>query len=245
MRPSSDSPAKAGVQIQAEPDDGDLRGPGFRREDRTLGEALSPAGFVEALGLPVSDDQLADLDRFRTMMVERNAVMNLIGPATEASFWSRHALDSAQLLHHAQEARTWADLGAGAGFPGVVLAILLKGRAGAKVWLIDSLAKRCRFLDEVVAALDLPAEVVNARAETLDVDVEVVTARACAPLEKLLGFAEPYFRRGATGLFLKGEGAADELQAARKTWRFDAELRPSLSDPRGRVVALRSLKRAR
>jgi 16S rRNA (guanine527-N7)-methyltransferase len=206
---------------------------------------MDAAGFVAALGVPVADDQLAELDRFRAMVVERNAVMNLIGPATEAAFWSRHALDSAQLLRHAPEARTWADLGAGAGFPGVVLAVLLKGRPGANVLLIDSLAKRCRFLDEVVAALDLPAEVVNARAETLDVAVEVVTARACAPLGKLLGFAEPWFRRGATGLFLKGEGAVDEVRAARKSWSFEAELHPSLSDPRGRVVTVRSLKRAR
>lgn len=207
--------------------------------------AMTPAGFVAALELPVPDDRLAELDRFRAMVVERNAVMNLIGPATEATFWSRHALDSAQLLRHAPDAVAWADLGAGAGFPGVVLAVLLKGRPGAKVWLVDSLAKRCRFLEEAVAALDLPAEVVNARAETLALAVQVVTARACAPMDRLLGFAQPCFERGAAGLFLKGESAAEELQAARKSWSFEAELRPSLSDPRGRVVSIRSLKRAR
>lgn len=208
------------------------------------GGEMDAAGFVAALGAPVTDRQVADLDRFRTMVVERNAVMNLIGPATEKAFWNRHALDSAQLLLHAPEARTWADLGAGAGFPGVVLAILLKETPGAKVWLIDSLAKRCRFLEEAATALDLPAEVVNARAEALDLTVDVVTARACAPTERLLGFAEPYLRRGAQGLFLKGESAEDELRAARKSWRFDARLHPSLSDPRGRVVVLRSVTRA-
>lgn len=223
------------------PASGEPRSPVFALK----GEEMDAAGFVAALDLPITDEQLADLDRFRAMVVERNAVMNLIGPATEAAFWSRHALDSAQLLRHAPEAQTWADLGAGAGFPGVVLAILLKDRPKARVLLIDSLAKRCRFLDEAVGALALPAEVINARAETVQASVEVVTARACAPMEKLLGFAQPFFRRGATGLFLKGESAAAELQAARKSWSFDAELRPSLSDPRGRVVALRSLKRAR
>lgn len=206
---------------------------------------MDAAGFADTLDLPVTEEQLADLDRFREMVIERNAVMNLVGPATEAAFWSRHALDSAQLLRHAPDARSWADLGAGAGFPGVVLAVLLKGRPGAKVLLIDSLAKRCRFLDEVVAALELPAEVIAARAETVQASVEVVTARACAPMEKLLGFAEPFLRRGAAGLFLKGESVADELRAARKSWSFEAELRPSLSDPRGRVVSIRSLKRAR
>lgn len=214
-----------------------------RRESSDAAAHMDAAGFVHALGLAVTDDQLRDLERFRKLVLERNAVMNLIGPATEGAFWSRHVLDSAQLLRHAPSAEAWADLGAGAGFPGVVLAILLKGRPGARVWLIDSLAKRCRFLDEAAAAFDLPTEVVNARAESLNLTVDVVTARACAPMDRLLGFAEPYLRRGATGLFLKGEGAADELRAAQLRWTFEAQLHPSLSDPRGRVVALRSLAR--
>jgi 16S rRNA (guanine527-N7)-methyltransferase len=192
-----------------------------------------------------SAEAMADLERFRLMVEETNAVMNLVGPSTVPQFWSRHALDSAQLLPLAPEALTWADLGAGAGFPGVVLAILLKGREGARVHLIDSLTKRCRFLERVVEALDLPAQVHDARAEDLRLKVDVVTARACAPMTKLFGFAQPYFIQGAQGLFLKGESVADELQDARKTWTFDAELLASSSDPRGRVVRIRRLYRAR
>jgi 16S rRNA (guanine527-N7)-methyltransferase len=192
-----------------------------------------------------TEAQLADLERFRAMVEETNAVMNLVGPRTLPEFWSRHVLDSAQLLKIAPDALTWADLGAGAGFPGVVLAILLKGRPGAQVELVDSLTKRCRFLQSVVDALDLPAVVHNARAESLTLKVEVVTARACAPLTKLLGFSRPYFRLGALGLFLKGEAAEDELIEARKSWKLDADLLPSLSDPRGRVVRIRRLDRAR
>jgi 16S rRNA (guanine527-N7)-methyltransferase len=188
---------------------------------------------------------MADLERFGALVAERNEVMNLVGPATLPQFWTRHALDSAQLLKLAPEARVWADLGAGAGFPGVVLAVMLKGVEGARVHLVDSLTKRCRFLDEVVAALDLPAEVHCARAETLELTVDVVTARACAPMEKLLGFARPYFARGALGLFLKGESVAAELRDAAKSWSFEAELLPSLSDPRGRVVRIRRLSRVR
>src|SRR5690606_2029214 len=109
------------------------------------------------------------------------------------------------------------------------------GRADARVWLIDSLAKRCRFLDRVVQALDLPAEVVNARAETLALNVEVVTARACAPMDRLLDFAAPYMARGAQGLFLKGERAETELAEARRRHGFQARLSPSISDPRGRI----------
>ena len=201
---------------------------------------MDAQGFQAATG--ASDAALADLERYRQMLEEGNAVMNLVGPATLPDFWSRHALDSAQLRDHAPDARTWADLGAGAGLPGVVLAILLKGVEGARVWLIDSQTKRCRFLQQVVDALALPAEVIDARAETLKIKADVVTARACAPMDRLLDFADPYLKRGALGLFLKGEQAEAELaEARRRRPRLDADLLPSVSDPRGRIVRIRSL----
>lgn len=186
-------------------------------------------------------EQMADLQTFLDRLTEANAVMNLVGPDSIPDFWNRHALDSAQLLDHAPDALTWADLGAGAGFPGVVLAILLKDRADARVWLIDSLGKRCRFLETVVAELSLPAAVVHARAETQTLRVDVVTARAVAPMDKLLGYAQPYMARGALGLFLKGEKAETELQTAWASWKFEADLSVSRSDPRGRIVTVRSL----
>ena len=205
--------------------------------------SYGPEAFARDAG--ASPEAMADLERFRAMVEETNAVMNLVGPQTLPQFWSRHALDSAQLLKFEPEALTWADLGAGAGFPGVVLAILLKGREGARVHLVDSLTKRCRFLNSAVEALELPAEVHDARAEDLKLKVEVVTARACAPMIRLFGYAQPYFKLGAKGLFLKGESVDGELQEARKSWTFDADLTPSLSDPRGRVVRIRRLQRAR
>ncbi|MFN7111982.1 MAG: 16S rRNA (guanine(527)-N(7))-methyltransferase RsmG [Brevundimonas sp.] len=189
--------------------------------------------------------QMANLEDFRIRLGEANSVMNLVGPDSLPDFWNRHAWDSAQLLAHAPEALTWADLGAGAGFPGVVLAILLKDRIGAHVWLIDSLGKRCRFLQEIVDAMKLPATVINGRAEEQTVKCDIVTARAVAPMERLLGYAQPYFQRGAQGLFLKGEKAESELIEARKSWHLEAELAPSQSDPRGRIVTVRSVRRAR
>ena len=191
-----------------------------------------------------SDAALADLDRYRLMLEEGNEVMNLVGPASLPDFWNRHALDSAQLLALAPNARIWADLGAGAGLPGVVLAILLKGVDGGKVWLIDSQTKRCRFLETVVSSLSLPADVVNARAETLSIKADVVTARACAPLDKLLDFAKPYRAKGAEALFLKGEKAEEEIVEARRRHRFDVDVLPSRSDPRGRILRIRSSQRA-
>ena len=187
--------------------------------------------------------QMADLGILIERLTAANAVMNLVGPDTIPDVWNRHIFDSAQLLDLVPEARTWADLGAGAGFPGLVLAILLKDRADSHVWLVDSLGKRCRFLQEVVDALSLRATVVNGRAEDQRIKVDVVTARALAPMDRLLGYAQPYLQRGAQGLFLKGEKAEVELIEARKVWQFDSSLSVSRSDPRGRIVSVRSLRR--
>lgn len=203
----------------------------------------SAAAFAQATG--ASDEHIADLSRFLEMLAAGNEVMNLVGPATIPDFWNRHAWDSAQLLQLAPEAKLWADLGAGAGFPGLVLAILLKGREGFHVHLVESMAKRCRFLSEVVAELDLPATVHNARAENLKLPVDIVTARACAPLHRLLGYARPYLQAGALGLFLKGQDVAAELEDATKYWDFEADTVPSQSDDRGRIVRVRRLGRAR
>lgn len=189
---------------------------------------------------------MADLARFLEMLREGTERMNLVGPSALESFWPRHAYDSAQLLQVAPSALRWADLGAGAGFPGLVLAILLKDAPGAHVHLVESLSKRCRFLTEVVVALKLPATVHNGRAEEMakPPKVEIVTARACAPMERLLGYAKPFLRAGAKGLFLKGGKVEEEIAEARKSWRFEVALTPSLSDPSGRIVQIERLARA-
>ena len=197
-------------------------------------DVANAVAFAQAVGATPS--QMADLEAYLERLVETNRVMNLVGPSTLEVFWSRHAWDSAQLLPLAPEAKTWADLGAGAGLPGVVLAILLKDTPGAHVHLIDSMTKRCRFLSEVVTALDLPATVHNVRAESLSMTVDVVTARACAPLSKLLGFARPYLARGATGLFLKGQDVEAEMAEAATYGAKGLRIVPSRSDPRGRIV---------
>lgn len=199
--------------------------------------------FARATG--ATPDQMSDLARFLEMLAAGNAVMNLVGPKTLPEFWNRHAWDSAQLLELAPEARTWADLGAGAGFPGLVLAILGKGREGFHVHLVESMAKRCRFLRQVVDELALPATVHNERAENLKLAVDVVTARACAPLSRLLGYARPYLKAGALGLFLKGQDVASDLEEATRSWEFEADIVPSRSDERGRIVRVRRLGRAR
>lgn len=209
----------------------------------TLGDVTDADSFARASG--ATPAQIADLGRFRELLAEWNERMNLVGPATLEVFWNRHAWDSAQLLKLAPEALVWADLGAGAGLPGLVLAILGKGRPGFHIHLVESMAKRCRFLTEVVQELGLPATVHNERAENLQLAVDIVTARACAPLARLLGYARPYLKTGALGLFLKGQDVAAELEEASRSWEFEADTVPSLSDPRGQVVRVRRLGRAR
>ena len=198
--------------------------------------------FQAATG--ASDAQLADIEAYRALLADWNTRMNLVGPSAMADFWGRHAFDSAQLLSLAPEAKVWADLGAGAGFPGLILAILLKNDPDGEVHLVESMAKRCRFLEAVVEALDLPAIVHNVRAESIGLRVDRVTARAFAPMERLLTFAQPYFKLGAVGLFLKGEGVDAELELAAKDWTFQARQFPSRSDPRGRIVEIKRLYRA-
>ncbi|HLY80650.1 MAG TPA: 16S rRNA (guanine(527)-N(7))-methyltransferase RsmG [Caulobacteraceae bacterium] len=201
------------------------------------------ADFAARIG--ASAGQMADLERFQAMLSDWNQRMNLVSAGSLAEFWPRHALDSAQLLQIAPGARTWVDIGAGAGFPGLVLAIRLKGEAGAKVHLVESVAKKCRFLEAVSDALTLPTQVHNDRAENLALKADVVTARAVAPLGRLLGFARPYLAKGAIGLFPKGRGAEAEIADARAAWRFTCNAIPSLSDPDGRILKVEGLTRAR
>ena len=199
------------------------------------------AGFAAATGATAA--QVADLEALRALLADWNQRMNLVSAASLAEFWPRHAFDSAQLKALAPAALTWVDIGAGAGFPGLVIAILQKGTPGAKVWLVESMAKRCRFLAAAVAALGLPAEVVHARAEDLKLKADVVTARAVAPLSRLLGYARPCLARGAVGLFLKGRGVEAEIAEAREAWRFRCQAIPSRSDPDGRILKVEGLAR--
>ena len=206
------------------------------------GEVQDAATFAACSGATAA--QVDDLVRLQALLTDWNTRINLVGAASLAEFWPRHAWDCAQLLQVAPAARTWVDIGAGAGFPGLVLAILLKGAPGAKVHLVESQTKKCRFLAEAVQVLDLQAEVHDARAEDLKLKADVVTARAVAPLVRLLGFARPFLALGATGLFMKGRSADAEIAEARQAWRFRCESIPSRSDPEGRILKVEGLAHA-
>jgi 16S rRNA (guanine527-N7)-methyltransferase len=208
--------------------------------ERPAAAPFDAAAFQAATG--AGPAAMADLETFRARLAEWNERMNLVGPTALEDFWLRHAFDSAQLLDLAPAARRWVDIGSGAGFPGIVLAILLKDRPGAFVHLVESMIKRCRFLDAMAAELRLPATVHNARAEDLGLTADVVVARACAPLVRLFGYARPYLQRGAVGLFMKGQDVASELEAATISWRFKADLIESRSHTEGRIVRVERLQ---
>ncbi len=190
---------------------------------------------------PVSHETLEKFERYAALLKEWNAKFNLVADSTLPQIWRRHFLDSAQLIKYApKDARTFADLGSGAGFPGIVLSLL----GAPKMYLIESTGKKAEFLRTVVSALDINAEVMQVRIEDLkNFGVDVVTARALKPLPELLALAKPLMRKTSMALFLKGQHLDVELTESTKYWRFENETFPSLSDPSGRILAVRGLER--
>ncbi|MDO9126116.1 16S rRNA (guanine(527)-N(7))-methyltransferase RsmG [Parvibaculum sp.] len=193
----------------------------------------------------VSRETLDRLLTYEALLRKWQKSINLVSAATLPELWRRHMLDSAQLAGLAPEsARRWIDLGSGGGFPGLVIAILLRERPGFHMHLVESDQRKCVFLREVARVTDAPVTVHAARIETFAEGVEpadVVSARALAPLDRLFGWAAPLFGPDTIGLFLKGQGVQDELTLARESWIFDAELSPSQSDPQGSVLKVRGL----
>jgi 16S rRNA (guanine527-N7)-methyltransferase len=188
----------------------------------------------------VSRETATRLDQLVGLLRARQQVMNLVAPSTLPNLWVRHVADSLQLLRLAPEARTWIDLGSGGGFPGLVLGCALAEREDTRVHLVESVGKKARFLDEAVAAIGLRATVHAERAEAFVQRwrgfAEAVTARALAPLPRLLDYAAPLIERGAKGIFPKGQAVMAELTEAAKSWKFDAELVQSATDSRSRIV---------
>ncbi len=196
--------------------------------------------------VPVSRETLARLDRFVELLLGWQRHTNLIARSTVPMIWTRHIANSLQLMDLAREARVWADLGSGAGFPGIVIACALAEKEGAEVHLVESIGKKATFLREAIRVTGAPAIVHAVRIEDF-VDkapesVDVVTARALAPLPKLLALAYPLLKRGALGLFPKGQDVASELTEAAKCWKIDDRLIKSRTDEQAQIVVVQSLR---
>lgn len=155
--------------------------------------------------------------------------INLIGPSEAGQVWRRHVYDSLQLAAHIDLSKRTLDLGSGAGFPGLILAALAKEKGG-DVTMIESVGKKCAFLRHVAAQATLPVKVLNQRVENSEgVSADFITARAFAPLPKLLAYAERWLDSGAIGIFPKGRRWQEELTQASDYWTFSHEVIPSQS----------------
>jgi 16S rRNA (guanine527-N7)-methyltransferase len=200
---------------------------------------------LEALGeeLHVSRETLARLAVYLELLRCWQRAINLVSPGTLADPWRRHFLDCAQLAALVPPgAATVVDLGSGAGFPGMVLAIL--GVQGVE--LIESDLRKAQFLREVARATRASVKIHVERIERLaGWPADVITARALAPLPRLLVLADRFITADTVCLFLKGRSGASELTEARVSWHMKAEMRPSLSEPTGMVLQLRGIRRAR
>lgn len=188
---------------------------------------------------------LARLSIYETVLRTWNEHTNLIAPSTLETVWERHFWDSAQLLPLIPlQTKTIVDIGAGAGFPGLVLAALLHGKSDATIQLIDATQKKCRFLTEAAEAMGVTVKIHWGRAETIaSLDADVVTARAVAPLEDLFTLVERHLKPGGLALLLKGARANEELTAARRAWDFAVNGVPSRSDSAGMVLCVTGLRR--
>jgi 16S rRNA (guanine527-N7)-methyltransferase len=183
------------------------------------------------------------LEIYVDMLGRWRKATNLVSEASFAQVWSRHIADSAQLLKFAPKARRWIDIGSGAGFPGLVIALQLASSSGSFVHLVESDRRKCAFLREVARATSAPALVHAVRVESLDAEalgtVDAVTARAFAPLPSLIGSTVAWLSHGATGVFPCGRATAGHMEAIATASGFRMEKFPSLLDPDARVVRIR------
>jgi 16S rRNA (guanine527-N7)-methyltransferase len=205
--------------------------------------AYGPEDFVRDTG--VSRETRDRLAAYADLLARWNRAVNLVGRSTLSDAWRRHLLDSAQLMPllpaaPAGRPRRVADLGSGAGFPGLVLAILGAG----DVHLVESDARKAAFLREAARVTGADVRFHVKRAETLPaLEADVVTARAFAPLADLLGYAAPLMRPGGIGLFPKGRGVEGELTLARKAWNMAVQRVPSRTDPSATILRIEALVR--
>lgn len=201
---------------------------------------MTPEAFAARFDVPRGT--IERLSRYADLLAAWQRTMNLVAPATLPMLWERHFADSAQLARLTDPGLRWLDVGAGAGFPGLVIAAMGHGR----VTLVESIAKKCRFLETVIAELGLDAAVIHGRAEALPpAGADVVTARAVAPLATLFGWTAHHGHARSQWIFPKGRSWHSELAEARKAWDFRCHPVPSLTDSEARIIVASSVRKRR
>ena len=192
----------------------------------------------------VSRETLQRLDIYVSHLVKWQNAINLVAQDSLGDIWRRHMLDSAQLARYIpKKAQVITDLGSGAGFPGLVLSIVLN----RQVHLVEASGKKAAFLKEVARLTAAQAIIHNCRIEEAKIwPSDILVARALAPLAQLLDYSEPFLRAApetAMCLFLKGVRAEEELTHAAKSWKMRVERLQSVSDPTGTILRIRDIAR--
>lgn len=168
-----------------------------------------------------------------------NKTINLVSKSSVDQIWHRHLLDSAQIYRFGAPDGQWLDIGSGGGLPGIVMSIL-----GADVVMVESDQRKCTFLRETARVLGLNARILNDRVESISpMGAKTLSARALAPLTTLLEYAKYHLDESGVAVFAKGKSAQEEIDAARKTWRFDCEMKESLTDPLASVLVIKNISK--
>ncbi|MCG8432519.1 MAG: 16S rRNA (guanine(527)-N(7))-methyltransferase RsmG [Gammaproteobacteria bacterium] len=194
----------------------------------------------------VSSETLSKLELYADLLRRWQKKINLVSRSTIDEIWSRHFADSAELSLHVPKSTTrWVDLGSGAGFPGLVIALCTDD---SHVDLVESNERKCAFLREVIRKTGANASVENKRIEKFVSDTyqlnryDVVIARALAPLDRLIELTKPFFDAGVIGIFPRGQDVESELTRTTKYWNIDAEIRHRQFGMPGSVLIVRSVQ---
>lgn len=203
-----------------------------------MNSIMTPVG-----GIDVSRETIEKLEQLSTLIIKWTKAINLIAPNSVPDLWDRHIVDSAQVFHCAPDSWThWVDLGSGGGLPALVVAIL--DQQNRSITLIESDKRKCLFLTTARRELGLNISIINSRIANADAaPADIISARALAPLNELLGYADQFLRQDGTAIFPKGERYQEELDHAAQNWHFDIKAHASQTNLNSRVLELSRITR--
>ncbi len=201
------------------------------------------AAFADQVN--VSRETLERLDIYADLLERWTGKINLVSKGTLGELWTRHFLDSAQLLDLAPQGKAWADLGSGGGFPGAVVAVIAAElRPRMRVTLVEADQRKAAFLRTILRETGVMGRVLASRIESLEpLGADILSARALASLDHLLGYAQRHLKPSGRALFMKGEKAEEEIAEALERWRFDCERYVSKTDKDAVILSIGDIER--